>query len=235
LPTVLITGASQGIGAAIAVAFAEGFGRRARLALVARSSERLDAVAERVIAAGAEAVAFPCDVTDDDAVARMAADVAHEVGVPDVLVNNAGSFVPGGVLEMGAADFREQVESNLTSAFVVTRAFLPAMVTRGTGDVFFMGSVASIQGYPRGVAYGAAKHGLLGLARSLREEVRRHGIRVMTLLPGATYTASWAASGLPEDRFMPAGDVARMVVDLHSLSGRTVAEEVLVRPILGDV
>jgi NAD(P)-dependent dehydrogenase (short-subunit alcohol dehydrogenase family) len=136
---------------------------------------------------------------------------------------------------MSAGDFREQLESNVTSAFLVTHAFLPAMVTRGTGDVFFMGSVASVKGYPRGVAYGAAKHGLLGLARSLREEVGRHGIRVMTLLPGATYTASWAASGLPEDRFMPAADVARMVVDLHRLSGRTVAEEVLVRPLLGDV
>ncbi len=235
MPTILIAGASQGIGAAIAGAFADVYGRRARLALVARSRDRLAAVAQRVGAGGAEAVAFPCDVTDDEAVTRMAADVAQTFGVPDVLVNNAGTFVPGGVLEMTAVDFREQVESNLTSAFLVTRVFLPAMVARGAGDVFFMGSVASVKGYPRGVAYGAAKHGLLGLARSLREEVARHGIRVMTLLPGATYTASWAASGLPAERFMPAEDIARAVVDLHRLTGRTVAEEVLLRPIMGDV
>ena len=235
MPTVLITGASQGIGAAIAGAFAEAYGRDARLALVARSRDRLAGVAERAGAGGAEAVAFPCDVTDAEAVARTAADVARSLGVPDVVVNNAGTFVPGGVLEMSASDFREQVESNLTSAFLVTRAFLPAMVARGAGDVFFMGSVASIQGYPRGVAYGAAKHGLLGLARSLREEVRRHNIRVVTLLPGATYTASWAASGLPEARFMPAEDIARTVVEIHRLSARTVVEEVLMRPVGGDV
>ena len=235
MPTILITGASQGIGAAIAGAFAAEYGQRARMALVARSRVKLAGVAERVGVGGAEAVAFPCDLTDDDAVVRLAGDVARTLGVPDVVVNNAGSFVPGGVLEMSATDFRDQVESNLTSAFLVTRAFLPAMVARGTGDVFFMGSVASIKGYPRGVAYGAAKHGLLGLARSLREEVARHGIRVTTLLPGATYTTSWAASGLPEERFMPAEDIAQMVVNLHRLSGRTVAEEVLIRPTLGDV
>ena len=73
------------------------------------------------------------------------------------------------------------------------------------------------------------------LARSLREEVARHGIRVTTLLPGATYTASWAASGLPAERFMPAEDIAQVVVDLHRLTGRTVAEEVLLRPMMGDV
>jgi NAD(P)-dependent dehydrogenase (short-subunit alcohol dehydrogenase family) len=235
MPTVLITGASQGIGAAVADAFAAAYGAEARLALVARSAAKLEAVAVRALARGAEAVPFPCDVTDDEAVARMAADVVATFGVPDVLVNNAGAFSPGGVLEMRPADFRADIEVNLTSAFLVTRAFLPAMVVRGVGDVFFMASVASLKGYPRGVAYGAAKHGLLGLARSLREEVRERGLRVVALLPGATYTASWAASGLPEERFMPPEDLARLVVEIHRLSGRTVVEEVLLRPLLGDV
>jgi NAD(P)-dependent dehydrogenase (short-subunit alcohol dehydrogenase family) len=202
---------------------------------VARSADRLAGVAARATAEGAEAVPFPCDVTDEDAVTQLAGDVASTFGVPTILVNNAGTFRPGGVLEMDPADFRQQIESNLTSAFLVTRAFLPAMVARGGGDIFFMGSVASIQGYPRGVAYGAAKHGLLGLARSLREEVRRHDIRVMTLLPGATYTASWTASGLPPERFIAPADVARTVLDMHRLSNGTVVEEVLIRPLLGDI
>jgi NAD(P)-dependent dehydrogenase (short-subunit alcohol dehydrogenase family) len=235
LPTLLITGASQGIGASIAEVFAAHYGRKARLALVARSGDRLSAVAEKASAAGAQPITFPCDVTDEFEVAQLASDVASSMGVPTVLVNNAGTFRPGGVLEMDPSDFRQQIESNLTSAFLVTRAFLPAMVARGGGDVFFMGSVASIQGYPRGVAYGAAKHGLLGLARSLREEVRKHDIRVMTLLPGATYTASWSASGLPPERFIAPADVARTVLDMHRLSSGTVVEEVLIRPQLGDI
>ena len=233
MPTVVITGASQGIGAAIADAFAAA--GDARLALLARTESKLEAVADRCRNHGAEALVVPCDVTDDEAVLAAAEQVRERFGVPDVLVNNAGSFAPGGVLEMEPSDFRRQVEVNLTSAFLVTHAFLPAMVERGAGDIFFMASVASIQGYPRSVAYGAAKHGLLGLARSLREEVKEHGLRVVALLPGATYTDSWAASDLPPERFMPPEDIARAVVDLHDLSERTVVEEVVLRPQLGDV
>jgi NAD(P)-dependent dehydrogenase (short-subunit alcohol dehydrogenase family) len=165
----------------------------------------------------------------------MAGKVKETMGVPDVLVNNAGSFAPGGVLEMSPEDFRRQVDVNLTSAFLVTHAFLKEMVERASGDVFFTASVASIMGYPRSVAYGAAKHGLLGMARALRAETQEMGIRVMSLLPGATYTDSWAASGLPAERFMPPEDLARLAVAIHLMSDRTVVEEVLLRPQLGDV
>ncbi len=233
--TVLVTGASRGIGAAVAEAFAARYGGATRLALVARSESMLADVVARCRAHGAEADAFPCDVTDDAAVEAMAAAVRARLGVPDVLVNNAGAFRPGGVLDMTPADFRADLDVNLTSAFLVTRAFLGGMAERGSGDVVFMASVASVKGYPRGVAYGAAKHGLLGLARSLREETKAYGIRVITLLPGATYTDSWAASGLPAERFMPPDDLARLVVDVQALSGRTVVEEILLRPQLGDV
>ena len=231
--TVLVTGASQGIGAAVCEAFAAE--PDARIALVARSEEKLADVAARCRALGAEAETFPCDVTDDAAVARMARAVTERFGAPDVLVNNAGLFQPGGLLETEPAAFRQQVETNLTSAFLVTRAFLPTMLDRGTGDLFFMASVAALRGYPGGAAYCAAKHGLLGLARVVREETKERGLRVTTLLPGATLTPSWAGTDLPEERFMPPEDIARAVVDLHRLSGRTVAEEVILRPQRGDV
>jgi len=234
MPLVVITGASQGIGAAIAEAFARDV-PDTRLALVARTERKLKDIAERCRARGAKAEVFPCDVAYDDAVAHMAGVVKERLGVPDVLVNNAGSFAPGGVLEMSPADFREQVDVNLTSAFLVTHAFLKQMVERGSGDVFFTASVASIVGYPRSVAYGAAKHGMLGLARALRAETQEMGIRVVSLLPGATYTDSWAASGLPEDRFMPPEDLARLTVAIHQMSRRTVVEEILLRPQMGDV
>ena len=232
---VLVTGASQGLGAAIAAAFAAEYGRTARLALVARSSDGLAAVARDCRQREAAAEAFPCDVTDDAAVAAMAAAVVDRLGVPDVLVNNAGRFTPGGLAETTPAAFREAVEVNLTSAFLVTRAFLPAMLARGTGRVLMMGSVASVRGYPGGLAYGAAKHGLLGLARALREETKGSGVGVTTLLPGATRTPSWDGSGVPDGRFMPAEDVARVAVEVAGLSGRSVVEEVLLRPDAGDL
>ncbi|NND71128.1 MAG: SDR family oxidoreductase, partial [Rhodothermales bacterium] len=91
------------------------------------------------------------------------------------------------------------------------------------------------KGYPGGAAYCAAKHGVLGLARSLRAECIEHGIRVITFLPGATYTPSWEESGLPESRFIPADELARLVVDTATLSSRTVVEEIVIRPHLGDI
>ena len=229
-PFVLVTGASRGIGAAVADAFAQ---RGARLALVARSADALAAVAERC--AGADARAFPCDVTDDEAVASMADAVRQWGGVPDVVVNNAGLFEPGGLLETSPDAFRRQLEVNVVSAFLVTRAFWGEMLERGGGRVLMMGSVASVRGYPGGTAYGAAKHALLGLARSLREEAKGTGVSVTTLLPGATRTGSWDGTDLPDDRFMPPEDVARIAVEVASLSPRTVVEEVLLRPDAGDL
>lgn len=230
---VLVTGASRGIGAATARAFA-GLPRTA-LALVSRDRSALDASAVDCRAAGAAADVFVCDLTDETEVRRMALAVTERFGLPTVVVNNAGLFAPGGVADTDPAAFREQVDANLFTAFVVTHSLLPAMLERGSGHFLFMGSVASIRGYARGAAYCAAKHGLLGLARALREETRDRGLRVTTLLAGATWTDSWVGADLPEERFMPAEDIAAAARDAVLMSDRTVVEEILIRPQLGDV
>ena len=229
---VLVTGASAGIGAACARAFAA---QGDRLALVARSADRLDEVAHQCTEAGGTARPFVCDVTDDGAVRQMADAVQAWAGTPDVVLNNAGAFVPGGVLDTTPEAFRQQLEVNVVSAFAVTRAFLAGMLARGSGRVLMMGSVASVRGYPGGAAYGAAKHALLGLARALREEAKGTGVSVTTLLPGAVRTGSWDGTDLPDARFMPPEDIARLAVEVASLSGRTVVEEVLLRPDAGDL
>ena len=235
MPHVLVTGASQGIGAAIAVAFAAEYGQTARLSLVARNEARLTAVARDCAERRATAEPFGCDVTDDAAVEALAERVTELFGPVDVLVNNAGRFTPGGLADTTPAAFREALGTNLTSAFLVTRAFLPAMVARGSGRVLMMGSVASIRGYAGGLAYGAAKHGLLGLARALREETKGSGVGVTVLLPGATVSPSWDGSGVDAARMMPAEDIARVAVEVAGLSGRTVVEEILIRPDAGDL
>lgn len=229
---VLVTGASRGIGAAIAHAFAA---PGVRLALVARSADALADVARQCQAAGADAAAFPCDVTDAHAVEALADAVAEWAGVPDVVVNNAGLFEPGGVLDTSPEAFRRQLDVNVVSAFLVTRAVLAGMLARGSGRIVMMGSVASVRGYPSGAAYGAAKHALLGFARSLREETKGSGVGVTTVLPGATRTGSWDGTDLPDSRFIPPEDVARVVVEVVGVSERTVVEEVLIRPDAGDI
>ncbi|PSQ96411.1 MAG: NAD(P)-dependent oxidoreductase [Bacteroidetes bacterium SW_9_63_38] len=230
---VVVTGASQGIGQAIAEAFADRDG--AQIVLAARSADALESVAASYRDHGGEALVVPTDVTDDEAVAEMADTVQSEWGVPDVLVNNAGLFRHAPLDELTLDGFREQLDVNLTGTFAVTQAFLPAMRKRGTGHLFFMGSVASIQTYPGNAGYCAAKHGVRGLARVVREETKDEGLRVTTVLPGATYTPTWDGVDLPEERFMPPEDIARSIVDAYHLSDRTVLEELVLRPQAGDV
>jgi NAD(P)-dependent dehydrogenase (short-subunit alcohol dehydrogenase family) len=229
----VVTGASQGIGRAIAEAFAER--DAAKVALVARTESKLEAVASSCRERGGTPLVLPTDVTDDAAVADMAAAVRGEWGAPDVLVNNAGAFTYAPLDELTLDGFRDQIDVNLTSAFTVTQAFLPTMRQRGSGHLFFMGSVASLMAYPGNAGYCAAKHGLRGLARTVREETKDEGIRVTTVLPGATDTPTWEGAGLPSERLMAPADVAQSVVDAYHLSDRTVLEELLLRPQEGDV
>ena len=117
----------------------------------------------------------------------------------------------------------------------LTRALLPGMIARGSGTILNICSTASITPYPNGGSYGIAKHALLGFSHTLREEMKRHGIRVVALLPGATLTDSWAGAGLPYSRFMPAEDVAESAYMAWRMSPRTVVEDILLRPMLGDI
>ncbi|GAB5521465.1 MAG: SDR family oxidoreductase [Rhodothermales bacterium] len=233
MPTIVITGASQGLGAAIATAFA--VVPEARLVLAARNATKLHAVAEQCHTLGAETLVQPCDVTDETAVAALAEAALDTFGVPEVLVNNAGVFLAAPFHETKLADFRWQLDVNLVSAFLVTQTFLEPMRKKQRGTVFFIGSVASLKGYPRGAAYAAAKHGVLGLARTLREETKADGLRVTTVFPGATLTPSWDGFDGPPDRLMPPEDVAQALVDIYQLSDRSVVEEILLRPQLGDL
>jgi len=233
-PVVLITGASQGIGAAIAKVFAREV-RGVRLALVARNAKNLGAVARACAKLGATAAVFPCDVADEASVATMAEAVTKRFGPVDVLINNAGSFAAAPFTEMRVAEFDRMIAANLRSVFLVARAFVPAMVKRGRGDVFNMSSIAGLIAYPGGAGYSAAKFGVTGLSKVMRAELKDKGVRVCCVCPGATFSPSWKGSGVPADRMMPAEDVARAFLDIYRLSRRTVVEEIILRPQLGDL
>lgn len=233
-PLVLVTGASQGLGAALALAYAKAF-PGARLALVARNAKNLAAIEARCAKLGADAHAFVCDVCDDATVARLPAAVTKVFrATPDIVVNNAGRFKSASLADTSAALFDEMISANLRSAFLVTQAFLPALLKRGSGDLVFISSICGQTGLPGCAAYTVAKHGLTGLATALRAETRGTGLRVLAIHPGATETPIWAGSGVASEKLMRASSIAESVVALTSLDANTVAETITLRPGPGD-
>jgi NAD(P)-dependent dehydrogenase (short-subunit alcohol dehydrogenase family) len=153
----------------------------------------------------------------------------------DVLINNAGVFAMAPFVDTKVAEFDRMVATNLRSAFLVTQAFLPAMLKRQRGDIFFMSSIAGLGAYPSAAGYCAAKFGVTGLSKVLRAETKNAGIRVCCVHPGATWSPSWSQSGVKPERIMPAEDIARAILDLHRLGRRTVVEEIILRPLAGDL
>ena len=234
-PLVLITGASQGIGAAIARAFSSEI-PGVSLALVARNQANLLKVSKACIRLGAaSAEVFPCDASDEASVAAMAAAVGERLGLPDVLVNNAGHFGGASFDTMSVAQFDSLIADNLRSLFLVSKAFVPAMARRGSGDVLNMGSVAGLRVFAGGAGYSAAKFAVTGLSKVLRAEYQDRGLRVCCVYPGATVSPSWKGSTVPEERMMPADDVAQAFVAAYRMSRRTVLEEIVLRPQRGDI
>jgi NAD(P)-dependent dehydrogenase (short-subunit alcohol dehydrogenase family) len=227
-PSVVVTGASRGIGLAIAKRFhADG----AQVTICARGQAALEDAIDAMPGLRAHA----CDMARRDDVERFADTVLADSGTPDVLVNNAGAFLPGGIGSEAEGTFDAMIAINVASAYHLTRALLPGMIARGSGTIVNVCSTASITPYPNGGSYGIAKHALHGFSRTLREELKHHGIRVVALLPGATLTDSWAGAGLPEARFMPAADVAEAAYMAWRMSPRTVVEDIVLRPMLGDI
>jgi short-subunit dehydrogenase len=152
-----------------------------------------------------------------------------------VLVNNTGLFVPGQLHKEPEGVLERSIETNLYSAYHVTRGLLPDMIARKSGHIFNLCSTASIMAYPNGGSYCISKFALYGMTKVFREELKPHGIKVTAVLPGATLTDSWAGTDLPESRFMKAGDIAETIWSAYNLSPMAVVEDILIRPQLGDI
>ncbi|HLU94329.1 MAG TPA: SDR family oxidoreductase [Membranihabitans sp.] len=231
---VVITGASKGIGRAIAENLAgEGYD----LALCARSEEGLHSLKEGLSASSSESkvITMALDVRDRNALSTFAGMVLKEFGRIDVLINNAGVFVPGNIMDETEETYDRIMQTNLDSAYFLTKSILPSMIGRKSGHIINMCSVASIQAYPNGGSYAISKHALHGFGKTLREEVRKYGIRVTNILPGATWTESWDGVNLPQDRFMDVRNVAHIVHSAIHLDPNTVMEEIVLRPVQGDI
>jgi NAD(P)-dependent dehydrogenase (short-subunit alcohol dehydrogenase family) len=218
---VYITGASRGIGAGIAKRF---LAAGAEVVISSRNAPNWE---------GAHWIQADLGLKND---AIQAAQKALEIlGGIDILVNNGGLFLPGTITEENDRVFEAMMQVNVASAYHTSRVLVPVMKSQKSGHVFNLCSIASETAYTAGGSYTIAKHALLGLGKVLREECKSYGVRVTNVMPGAVLTDSWAGVDLPESRFIPVEDISETIWNCYQLSSRSVIEELIIRPQLGDI
>lgn len=230
---IIITGASKGLGKAIAAKFAE-----AGYSLFICSRNELELNATRQLLSTrypqCSIQAMPVDMSRTYEVQSFA-QWCLSFGKPDILVNNAGQFLPGSVHNEQDGLLEQMINVNLYSAYNLTRALLPSMMEAKQGYIFNICSIASLQAYANGGAYSISKFALLGFSKNLREELKPFNIKVTSVIPGAAYTDSWIGSGINPQRIMEANDIAEMIYAATLLSPQACVEDIVLRPQLGDL
>lgn len=229
---IVITGATRGIGKAIAETFAK---NQFDVVTCGRDLQNLEQFKEDIQALGVTAYACQADLSDKQQCLDFVSLIKDLERPIDVLVNNTGVFIPGQVHDEEEGALEKMIETNLYSAYRITRGLLPQMMEKKQGHVFNICSTASITPYINGGSYCISKYAMYGMTKVLREEMKEHNVRVTAILPGATKTDSWEGAEIPEERFMQPEEVAETIWTTYSLSERTVVEEIVMRPLLGDI
>lgn len=218
----IITGAGRGIGRATAMAFAaEGM----NIGLIGRTAANLEKVAAELEQYGVKTVFAAADVADEQGVNAAVAHITEELGAIDVLINNAGIGKFGKFLDLSPEEFKGIVDTNLMGVYYVTRAVLPQMIERESGEIINIASTAGQKGAPLTSAYSASKFGVMGLTESLMLEVRKHNIRVTALTPSTVATDLAIESNLTDgnpDKVMQPEDMAQMMVAQLKLHPRVL-------------
>lgn len=230
---VVVTGASRGIGFAIAEIFAQ---NGHHLFLTSQNEMKLYRAVETLQTKynGVEifAKAFDLSVKEN---ALAFGDWCLQKTIPDVLVNNAGTYQPGNVIDEADENLEKQIATNLYSAYNLTRKIVPAMLQQKRGHIFNICSIASLKAYPGGGSYSISKFALYGFSQNLRHELMPHNIKVTAVLPGAVMTDSWGNFDNSENRIMEASDIAKIIYAATQLSPAACVEDVILKPQAGDL
>ena len=231
---VIITGASKGIGRAIAEKYAA---HGHTIVACARNQVDLYKMMDELQTQYPQSIikARSVDMGNAAEVKAFGNWLLENNLVPQILVNNAGQFYPGSVHSEQEGVLEKTMEVNVYSAYHLTRVLLPAMMEARQGHIFNMCSIASLTAYANGGSYSISKFALLGFSKNLREEMKPYGIKVTAVCPGATMSASWEGANIDPQRIMEANDIADMVYAASQLSPMAVVEDIILRPQLGDL
>jgi short-subunit dehydrogenase len=230
---VVITGANKGIGKSIAIKFASA---GHNLFLCARNLELLNETALEIQGQfpSVKIKVKSADLSEKSEVIAFAEWCLHH-GVPDILVNNAGVYLPGNTIDEPEDNLEIMMNTNLYSAYHLTRKLVPAMIKKGSGHIFNMCSIAALQAYDGGGGYSISKYALDGFSKNLRYELKSSGVKVTSVFPGAVLTDSWANFDNSNGRIMEPADIASMIFAASNLSPQAVVEDIIIRPQLGDL
>jgi short-subunit dehydrogenase len=233
-PVVWVTGASRGIGREIAKQFAF---LGCEVCLSARNKKDLASAVKEIIKLGGRAYSFPLDITQTKSIQTVHRQIQKKVGDVDVLVNNAGitSFKP--FIDTPLKDFEKIISTNLIGQVACTKEALPSMVKRKEGWIFNIISMAAKKTFVNSTAYTASKAGMEGFGKVLREELKQYNIKVVNVFPGATSTGIWNPKVRVKYsyRMMKAKSVAEAILSVYQMPDDVVVDEIVVRPVLGDL
>jgi short-subunit dehydrogenase len=231
---IVITGGSKGMGKALATKFAIAGNS---LFICARDENDLSNAALEIQKENSytQVQYFAADISLKPSAEEFAEWLKGQNITPDILINNAGQFIPGSIYTESDGLLEQMIAANLYSAYHITRALLPSMMKKKSGHIFNMCSIASLSAYNNGGSYSISKYALMGFSKNLREELKPYNIKVTAVYPGAVYTASWEGSGIDPERIMEVSDVSEMIYTASLLSPQACVEDIIIRPLQGDL
>lgn len=231
---IVITGGSKGMGKALAIKYAND---DHHVIISARNANDLANVALEINKNNnkEQVQYFATDLSLKSSAEDFAGWLEDQHITPDILINNAGQFQPGSIYNEKDGLLEKMISVNLYSAYYLTRAFLPSMMKKKSGHIFNMCSIASLAAYNNGGSYSISKYALMGFSKNLREEMKHFNIKVTSVYPGAVYTSSWEASGIEQERIMEVNDIAEMIYAASLLSPQACVEDIIMRPLKGDL
>ena len=232
--TIVISGGSKGIGKSIALLFAK---KNFNIITCSRNNDELKILKTELkqLNDKIEVYIFKADLSVKDQCRSFTEFVKSCTKEIDILVNNVGTFIPGKIIEEKESVLKSMMDVNFFSNYWVTKGLINLMIHKKKGHIFNMCSIASKIAYSNGGSYCISKFALYGMSQCLREELKDFGIKVTSILPGATRTGSWDGTVFPDDRFINADDVSKSLYSAYNTSKGATVEEIIIRPQLGDL
>ena len=229
----IITGASTGIGKHISVELSK---KEYIVILISRSKDKLKSVKKIIDKNGHDCIIIESDISKESSVDEIFKKIKSFNNI-DILINNAGLGIFNRIENISNSDWDVQINTNLKGSFMMTRNIIPMMKKNKNGKIVFINSVAGLKPYPYSSAYVASKFGLRGFASSIREELRKDNIKVISVHPGAIDTPFWneIEGNFPREKMLSSIDISKSIVNSILSRNNLVNEEIVIRSIAGDL